>query len=200
MLPVDIANSALTHCGSDAVLVNIDDDSKAGRLCTQNYDLARRAVLAKQPWKFAIKRVQVDLDTAETPAFGFSSRFQVPDDYIRAICVNDRYTDWVREGRYILCNEAGPINLRYVSDEESVELFDPLFADAIAYDLALRICYALTQSSERVEGIKQEYSTVISKARFADSIEKSMTTTTADVYTDSRLQLASSNLRPPPGG
>ena len=184
---VDIANAALNACGSDDVLVTLDDANKSGRLCKQNYDFARRAVLAKHPWKFANKRVVIDLDTSDTPAFGWTSRYLLPEDYIRAICVNDRYEEWEREGRYILCNESTAINLKYTSDEQDVAIFDPLFLDAVAYDLALRIVYPLTQSNDRVETIGKMYTTAIRKARFSDSFDKSMSQIQADLYDDARI-------------
>lgn len=184
---VDIANAALNACGSDDVLVTLDDANKSGRLCKQNYDFARRAVLAKHPWKFANKRVILNRDTSDTPAFGFAYRFLLPENYIRAICVNDRYEQWEREGRYILCNDSDTINLKYTSDEQDVAIFDPLFLDAVALDLALRIVYPLSQSNDRVPTIAQLYKDTIRKARFSDSFDKSMSQIQADLYDDSRL-------------
>lgn len=185
---VSIANAALTACGHESILVQIDDPCKEGRLCTQNYDLARRAVLAKQPWKFAILRVQLDLASDQTPVFGWASAFPVPEDYIRAVTVNDRWQEFVREGRYILCDDVGPINLRYVRDEEAVEKFDPLFFDAVALDLAVRICYSLTQSNDAVQRVTQMMQDNIRKARFTDAIEQSMQLgVEADLYDEARM-------------
>lgn len=197
MTTVDIANQALTACGAEGVLVKIDDQCKEGRLCSFNYDKARRAVLAKHPWKFALKRALLDYAADQTPAFGYSYAYPVPENYLRAVTVNDRFTEWTREGRYILCNDGGQIQLRYIGDEEAVELFDPLFADAVALDLASRIVYSLSQSNERTEAIRRDYETVIRRARFADSFDQSMRAMQADTYV---LARQTSDLWTPPGG
>lgn len=199
MLPIDIANSALTLVGSESVLVTLDDTNKAARLCRQNYDFSRRAVLEKHPWLFAVSRVLLDLD-ANVPAFGFSAQHQIPDDLLRCLSVNDRTTDWIREGKYILSNEQAQIQVRYIYDVSDIELFPQLFVDAVAADLAVRICFSLTQSTERVADIKQTYQNTIMKARFANSLDQSMRVVAADTYTDARFTLNTIGHRSPPGG
>ena len=74
---LDICNAALNACGSDDVLTGLNngvitDANKSGRLCNQNYNLARRAVLAKHPWKFSIVRVVIPIvaDVTLQPPFG----------------------------------------------------------------------------------------------------------------------------------
>ena len=206
---LDICNAALNACGSDDVLTGLNngvitDANKSGRLCNQNYNLARRAVLAKHPWKFSIVRVVIPIvaDVTLQPPFGGRNAFPVPIDYIRAITVNDRYEDFIREGRFILAYDAGPINLRYVCDEQDVTVFDQLFFDAVALDLAVRIVYPLSQSNERVKDLMQMYQATISKARFVDSIEQSQRVIAADTFTDARLVYTSAgvNLQPPVSG
>ena len=200
MTTVDICNMALTYCGSDDVLTTMNDATKSARLCSQNYDIARQCVLQRSPWKFAIKRAQVNLDTTETPVFGYTARFQLPEDYIRIVSVNERLIEFTCEGNYLLCNESGPINLRYVRNETAVELFDPLFIDALALDLAERIVYALTQSNERLAEIKKQAREKLAKARFTDAIEQSVIAQIANTYTDARRSIAPSRDYSPPGG
>lgn len=187
MTVVDIANMALTHVGAEAVLVTMNDMTKEARLCSQNYDLARRAVLAGAMWKFALTRAKIDRDTTEDPAFGFSARFQIPQDYIRALTVNGNHTGWVREGVYLLCNEAGPINLRYIYDNTLTEQFDPLFADCVALDLATRICYSLTQSDDRAETIKKDLVMKTRKARHTDSCDQGLQHIEATDFEEARI-------------
>ena len=188
MTTVDIANQAITLCGSEAVLITLDDVNKEARLCRLNYDQSRRAVLQRHPWKFSILRVLVDLDTTEVPAYGYTGRYLMPDDYIRVVSIDDTYSGaWVREGRYMLYSGGGQMKLRYVSDLTALELFDPLFVDALVADLAKRICYPLTQSNDRLKLIEEASKLAIRHAKRADAIEQSMIGVEADLFVDSRI-------------
>lgn len=188
MTTVDIANQAIQLCGADAVLVTLDDVNKEARLCRNTYDIARRACLQRHPWKFSIKRVQLDADTGVVPAFGYTYSYPVPDDYIRIVSINDIYgNDWVREARYILYNGSGPINVRYVFDISTVELFDPLFIDSLTAELAARIVYPLTQSNDRLEKIVEAAKIALRYAKRADAIEQSMQSIEADTFVNARI-------------
>lgn len=187
MTEVDIANMALTKCGEEAVLVQIDDKTKAGRLCTQNYPIARRSTLAKHPWKFAITRVILDVNIDAKPAFGWQSAYLLPDNYIRTVSVNGHDEPWTREGNYLLTQLSGPINLRYVYDILEVDKYDPLFCDMLAADLANRICYAITQSDSRVNTVMQEAERIAKKARHTDAIEQSPQHLIADDFDEVRI-------------
>ena len=112
----------------------------------------------------------------------------MPEDYIRIVSIDDTYTGkWTREGRYILYSGGGQMKLRYVSDLTAIELFDPLFIDALVADLAKRICYPLTQSNDRLQLIEEAAKLAIRHAKRADAIEQSMIGIEADLYVDSRI-------------
>lgn len=188
MTTVDIANQAIQLCGADTVLVTLDDVNKEARLCRNTYDVARRAVLQRHPWKFSIQRVLWDQNTSIVPAFEYTAAYPVPDDYIRLVSINDTYNGpWVREGRYILINGSGQLRVRYVRDEQTVELFDPLFIDALIAELAARIVYPLTQSNDRLEAIVEAAKTALKHAKRADAIEQSVIGIEANTFVDSRI-------------
>lgn len=188
MTNVDICNLAIQLCGSEAVLITLDDVNKEARLCRQNYDQARRATLQRHPWKFSIIRALVSLDATEAPAFGYTGKYLLPEAYIRMVSLNDQYTgDWIREGRHILYNSNADIQLRYVSDITAVEYFDPLFIDAFIAELASRICYPITQSSERLQMIQETAKQAIKLAKRSDAIEQSVLALDASLYDDARL-------------
>ena len=188
MTTVDIANFAIQLCGSEAVLITLNDVNKEARLCRQNYDQARRATLQRHPWKFSIVRALVSLDSTETPAFGYTGKYLLPEDYIRVVSLNDQYSgDWVREGRHILYNSNADIQLRYVSDIEEIEFYDPLFIDAFVAELASRICYPIAQSSERLQMIQETAKHAIKLAKRSDAIEQSALAIEATLYDEARL-------------
>jgi hypothetical protein len=185
----ELFNQSLQLIGDDAVIVTVNDNNKAARLCRTSYDTARRSVLQRHPWKFASDRVIVDVDTSEEPPFEYGSRYVLPGDYIRMITLNDEwFGNWTVEGGYILSNNGGPINLRYVKDITSLELFPPLFVDALVADLAKRIVYPLTQSNERMSMIEDAARLAIRYAKRANAIEQAPQALDATYWDESRLR------------
>lgn len=188
MTTVDIANLAIQLCGAEAVLVTLDDVNKEARLCRANYDQARRSVLSRHPWKFSILRVLVDVDTTFTPAFGYTAQYLLPDDYLRVVSIDDTYNGaWTREGRYMLYSGGSQMKLRYITDTQTIELFDPLFIDALVADMAKRIVYPLTQSNDRLQLIEETAKIVLRYAKRADAIEQSVIGIEAETFVDARI-------------
>lgn len=193
MQPADICNLALTHVGTEAIITTLNDRTKEARICAQNYDQARRALLAKHIWKFAIQRAMLTLSaTVPIPIdIEYANQYDVPDDYIRGVTFGSVDEKWVREGRSILVNNdggsTGQVPLRYVYDIQDASLFDPLFIDALSYELGCRICYPLTQSDTRVSSMTAEFDKVIKKARHTDAIEQTGYKVEADFYDIARV-------------
>lgn len=188
MTLVDIFNQAIVLCGSEAVLATVDDANKEARLCRLHYDTARRSCLQRHVWKFSTTRINLEQDTTEVPAFGFTARHLVPDNYIRIVKFNENFEEkWTREGRYFLSYNASTIRIRYVFDEIVIEKWDPLFTDAVIADLARRICYALTQSNDRLEEINAAARIAIKHAKRADAIEQSQPEMEADEFVMGRI-------------
>lgn len=188
MTLVDLFNQAIVLCGSEAVLATVDDANKEARLCRLHYDQARRACLQRHVWKFSTTRVVIDQDLSEIPPFGFTARHLVPDNYIRIVKFNENFEEkWTREGRYFLSYNAAPIRVRYVFDEILIEKWDPLFIDALIAELAKRICYALTQSNDRLADADTMARIAIKHAKRADAIEQSAPEMEADEFVMGRI-------------
>lgn len=166
----DIANRALTIVGAEGVLLSIEDPTKEGRLCKQNYDISRRALLRIHPWNFAISRVTLS-PLVLTPAWGNGDMFYpLPVDCLRVLKLDDQDQIYHIEGRAIVTNIT-TVNLRYIVDVTDPLQFDSMFVDCLAQHLASKIAYSLTQSNDRVELLLKELQGMIPKARFVDSTE-----------------------------
>ena len=88
---VDICNSALIKLGAGRI-TSLSDDSKAGKLCNEQYDKIRKQLLRSHPWNFAIRRKALT-KTANTPAYKYSSEFLLPTDCLRVLETNlDEYS------------------------------------------------------------------------------------------------------------
>jgi hypothetical protein len=84
---------------------------------------------------------------------------------------NVMYRDWDYEGDYIVTRDSGVILLRFVADITDVAAFDPMFAEGLAARIAIEMCEAITQSTERLKNLSGFYTTKMREARLINGIE-----------------------------
>jgi hypothetical protein len=75
------------------------------------------------------------------------------------------------EGKYIVCNDSGPIFIRYLCAHAAITEMDSLFTEALACRIALEISTEIKQSDANYQKLQQEYGGVVSLAKRADAIE-----------------------------
>lgn len=90
--------------------------------------------------------------------------------------------DWNYENQCFTSAYAGPIVYRFAADVSDPTLFDPLFVEGFANRIALEVCEPLTQSTEKLQGIAQEYKKFMSEARVVNGIETGPTDPDLDEY------------------
>lgn len=166
---VAIVNLALGHLKVDPV-VSIeppDPDSKEATAGAKWYDQARRHVLEDHPWKFAQKRIQL-LAESTAPLFEYSTKYQLPPDYIRLNRLGESWYDpegdYEIEGDYFLCNIASPLNVVYGWDLKDVTKFSPKFITALSYALAAFMAYEITGNASLVDSMWDKYTKMFSTA------------------------------------
>ena len=175
---VQICNQALSKVGA-ARIIDLLDDTKNARILNAIFDIKRDAELAAHPWTFAIKRAEIPaLSTA--PAFGWLYSYPLPSDFLRLIEVGnetnlydtDSGARFQVEGGSILCDEASPLQIRYVYRVTNTGLFSALFVEALACRLAAEIAEELTQNSGKRDMAWAEYKEAIKQARRVNAIEQ----------------------------
>jgi len=171
---VDICNIALGHLG-EASIVAITDDNTRARACNKHYDTALESTLRSHRWNFAQKRIVVSKD-ATAPAFGWSYRYALPADCLRVLEVNDSEqgandAPWIIEGDFIL-TDSDECRLVYVSKIEDVTKFDPLFVDALALALAVRLTETIRGTTGKTSELTAQYERITAPlARRVDANE-----------------------------
>lgn len=203
VLPVDICNLALTKLGQPRV--NSIDPPYTNPFgvepdCGFVYPIVRDAELRKNIWSFARARV-VLAASGDTPPFGTDDderddigpgwadeipmsqpqifQYQVPPDFIRLI--KTKYEQRRLEGQYILTYEDSPLNLQYICRADPV-LFDALFVDALACQVALQLAYKITTSDALKQTITADYGRAIAEAKRVNAIEKPPERTPEDSF------------------
>lgn len=163
---VEIANSALTKVGA-ARITALTDNVKAAREINAIFELRRDYLLRTHNWSFAMTRTSLPaLD--ETPAWGYTTLYQLPTDCLRVVQVNDTWVvpglaDYTSgpdsepykiTGRRIETDIGAPLKLRYIKRVTDPAQFDAAFVEVFASDLADQVCEALTQSNTKREATR----------------------------------------------
>lgn len=180
---IDIKNLALSKLGAERMLSDAEASVQA-RVMNLHYGPSRDAVLASDNWTFAMKRAVLPV-LAEKPAFEWSNQYQLPEDCIRLVQINRMWWCHIAagayngiekafevEGRYVLTDISGPLQIRYVSRVTDTSIFQPIFVQALATWLAREGGPTLNNLSQNARGVMLgEYKAILQSARYANVIE-----------------------------
>lgn len=180
---IGICNSALIKLGA-ATISSITESSREAALCKALYEIVRDEVLRAHPWNFAMKRSTL-YPTANTPAFEFDYEFDLPNDCLRVIGLEDPTIDYVVEGRTILCNDS-EINLRYLYLNTDESSWDALFVSAFSWRLATELSLGLVQSAATTQAMIEGYKQALASARAVDGQESIIRNLVADEWLNAR--------------
>lgn len=166
---VDICNAALDINGAGAI-TSLIDNSRNAILCNRNYSIVRDRLLREHNWNFTKKRA-ILAKKAGAPLHGFLYCYGLPADYMRfAGFENDpqfaiAYS--IENEGLLTDNETANIN--YHARITDVTLYDSMFIDALIYELAATICYAMTGNRAMASELAQKASDKLKAAMAVDS-------------------------------
>lgn len=167
----DIANLALSLIGESAISSINDPSDKPSRICLVNYAQALDETLSLARWSFAKKQVGLSKLT-DAPLFKWTAAFQLPSDFIRLCEVEGVDAFYPKEffdiqGRKLFCGldsdneEDESLHIEYIRREDDPTLYSPLFVEALAYRLAIKISVPLTNSDAKARTLMQTFEQVI---------------------------------------
>lgn len=156
---VAICNTALSRLGASTI-TSLTDGTPEAKLCNTFFDLIADRVMSQGGWTSTIKRTSL-AKTTNTPAFGYTSEFQLPLDpkCLKVLTVNEDgegEVDYVIEGDKLLTDE-GSISIRYVAKLTSTEDWDALLTEAVELLLAAYLAHPITGDDGKTEALKKEY-------------------------------------------
>jgi len=182
MTKIEICNHALLKIGADTIAsldINQNDQEavvQSAKLCNIFFNQALEEVLRTYRWNSALKRAELPRLT-EAPAFKWQFKYQLPNDCVRIVNVyNDKEayddrTEWVIEGRTILCNYE-TVYLCYVSLVEDVNTLDAFLTQAVIQNLAIKLSVPMQLDQVMQNNLISEYNNVIlPQARSVDTLE-----------------------------
>jgi hypothetical protein len=168
---IQVYKAAATAVGSSTQITSPEDDRPVARAITAVWEIQRQAAIRDGSWNFAIKRARLPaLNSA--PTHGYDYAYQLPAACLRLIEVSGQAReDYQLEGREILCDARGPLDIRYLRDVTEPAEWDSEFADAFAQRIAWRIGRKLAGSTFDKDGAWREYQALIAAAKSTDAIE-----------------------------
>lgn len=184
---VDICNIALRRIGAERI-TSLAEQTKRAKLCNDAYAIVRDAMLRSHPWNFATFRVEL-AKTATTPEFGYSSEFQLPNDYLRIMIIEDGdlidYDFRIEQDKLLIDENA--LKIEYISKITNTGLFDPNFVTALGLAIAEELSYAMVQSNSLKEQIREDARIALASARLIDAQSNGVRQLITNEWTQERL-------------
>lgn len=164
-----IANLALTKLGPGSGYITdlTTDTTVAGQALNRTYEFVRDEVLEAHPWNFAVKRVELAADVTE-PEWGFDYQYSLPADCLRFLSMEGAKVEYQIEQDKILCDDEGPLNIRYISRVSTTSLFSPTFVAALACRWAFEIA-GVIEGRATPGQLWEMYQTALAQAKRADA-------------------------------
>lgn len=170
----DICNYALAEIGERTV-TNIEDSSEGQHAVWANklYRQTKLEVLSMHKWGCARKRVELS-ESATAPVFGYTNAFELPDDFIRQVSINETDPDIITRDKF------ERVGTQLFTDEEQVWLdyifevdddnMEPLLVQAIYTLLSSKLAWAIQQNRTQQEMLYEKFQRVLREARYTDSV------------------------------
>ncbi len=172
---IGIINRALQLLGNQSIS-SLNENSRGAKSMLRAYDSIFLAELRANTWSFSIMRANLAAD-ATPPIFGKARYFPLPGDFLflapeETTFQNPYRRDYQIEGTKIVTDLGPPLPIRYVSSNITESNFDPLFAEAFAYSLALATCEDITNNNTKKADLKDSYKEVMGQARKRNCVEQ----------------------------
>ena len=160
--PITICNSALAKLGS-RFISSFDEETKEARLCREQYQKIKRALLYEHPWSFARKRVKLVL-SGDVPIYEYKYAFIIPADSLRIIATSlDEEPDdagepprFKIEADRLVTNESN-VSIVYISGTVDETLFTAGFSELLTKKLSMDLCYALVSDIELFSMLRKDF-------------------------------------------
>lgn len=162
---LQVYNQTLLDLG-ERQLASLSENRKPRRLLDSVWNDANaiRYCLARGPWEFAIRTLQMSPDDSLTPDFGYRQVYTKPDDFVTLTGIsgdekfNDPLTRYAYERGYFFC-DLNLLYLRYVSDDDEygrdTSLWSESFMLYVAAYKAQRVAKAITGSQTDADAMEK---------------------------------------------
>jgi hypothetical protein len=180
---VSICNEALIQIDRNTITSLTADTSNEAIACNRIYTQVRDQMLRSHPWNFATARESLQTLASSDPLSEFDNIFQLPNDFLRVVKLYDTTSRYKIEGSTLLTDDS-TAKLIYIKRETDTTKFDSIFVEALALKLAIRLAYALSGSTTRIEQLRAEFKKVYAEAKRVDGQEGTHDTMQPNLFID----------------
>lgn len=179
---VDICNLALDRLGQRSIASITSPTSELEEICARNYDATLLEMLRRYIFNFSKKYALLTVTGAKVPAFGYTSAYALPNDFVRLLTLGDHTigddtpSDLydLSEG-YIFTDDAdaGSLKITYIhSSSTIISKWDPLFIRLMVLHLAAAIAFKLSLKNSLIQAIRDDAADVALSAAAVAGQEK----------------------------
>jgi hypothetical protein len=157
MTTLELFNLALGMIGHDRTISALPSTSTEAVRCNTFYESARRAVFALKEWRWLAQDATITTSTTRN-SDGVTYVHAKPSGLLRVLDVTSASgTPLIFDvvGASIL-TDAPTVILRYIADSTDPSAWPPIICDAVAAELAARICLPMTGNAKMALGLRQQ--------------------------------------------
>jgi hypothetical protein len=179
---------ALARLGA-ARITALTDNTAEAKLCNLLFDETADLVMVEGSWATTIKRASLNA-TTNTPAYGFTTEFQLPTDpfCLKVLQINDITPgdeEYRIEGDKLLAN-ISTMKVKYIGRLTDTQAYGPFLTQAIITRLTAELAYPITGQASVADRWFQQYERDVQKGLANDGQQGSNELTVSPDLTDVR--------------
>lgn len=178
-----ICNSALIKVGAEQIS-SLQDNTRISNTLAAIYPVLRDEVMVASPWRFALMQVVLSIPSQTAPPFGYLAAYDIPSNLLRVWQVNS--CNWTEVGNQILCDKSDGINVLAIYQNTNPASWDPQFAEALAWRLAMEVALTLVQSTSLAQEMAKGYKDTLAAARSTNAVIGTPERLIADFWSNAR--------------
>lgn len=160
---VQICNLALSQLGQGSITSIETATTRPEEICALHYSQTLKEVLRGHIFNFSKKLSTLTVDATKTPAFGFTSAYALPNDFVRLLALGDisinddtDHSDFEISDGYIFTDSAdgGTLYITYTYYCTTVTKYDPLFLKLFYLQLASNMAYEFTAKPSMIKQLE----------------------------------------------
>lgn len=158
---VSIANEALSKIGNDQI-EDLQSGDNTSQFCNSLLTASIRKVFGMHNWNCLKTRVQLS-PLVETPSFGYSYKFQLPENFTKIVEIN--VDDYTVEGDKILADST-LVELVYIClPEDATKISPSVLRSALVASLASSLAVPLAGSNSIANQLGNEFILLLAEAK-----------------------------------
>ena len=172
---VEICNMALGRIGEDPIL-SFDDGDKASDLCRDNWESVRDVTLKAIAPSCAVRRTTL-VRSVDTPAWGWDYQYVLPTGYLKLLSPSSSESSElyevegyspsfkyeIEDGK-LLCNDEGPIGIKYVFRQVNTTKYDATTVEAMVLAMASVLAWSLRNIRSLSESLMGQFKELVADA------------------------------------